>query len=168
MTSEVKPETRSLYLGLGSNMGDRSAYLREGIAFLAAFPGLAWRATSTVYETEPYGPIAQAPFLNLALAFETSLLPEQVLDACLAAEHAAGRVRTVRWGPRTLDVDILLMGETAYRTDRLTIPHPGLCERPFVLIPLAELAPSTVVAGQTLQARASACPREGLRALSSW
>ncbi|MDP8976635.1 MAG: 2-amino-4-hydroxy-6-hydroxymethyldihydropteridine diphosphokinase [Actinomycetota bacterium] len=133
------------YLGLGSNVGDRWAHLRRAAA---ALPGLV--RTSPVYETEPVGgPPGQGHFLNAVVELETSLEPRALLAVCHGLEEAAGRVRTERHGPRTLDVDVLLIVGDA--TDHLTVdepdltvPHPRMWERPFVLIPLADLASDLV------------------------
>ena len=140
------------YLGCGSNLGDRRENLRLGLAFLAEQPGLEVAEVSPVYETEPYGPIPQGPFLNLVAAVSTTLPPEALLDACLEAEQVLGRVRTVRWGPRTLDMDILLYGDATWQSERLVVPHAELTQRSFVLVPLADLAAEKVVAGRTVRA----------------
>jgi 2-amino-4-hydroxy-6-hydroxymethyldihydropteridine diphosphokinase len=133
------------FLGLGSNVGDRWAHLRRAAA---AVPDLV--RTSPVYETEPVGgPPGQRRFLNAVAELETSLEPHQLLGVCHRLEETAGRVRAEHHGPRTLDVDVLLMvdptGEqiTVDEPD-LTVPHPLMWERPFVLIPLADLAPDLV------------------------
>ena len=137
-----------VFLGLGSNLGDRRAYLRTAVASL---PDVV--AVSSVYETEPVGgPDEQGPYLNLVVQLDTELSPRHLLDVCRALEADAGRVREVRWGPRTLDVDVLWVeGHTVDEAD-LQVPHPRMGERRFVLAPLAELAPDLV----TLDAVASA------------
>jgi 2-amino-4-hydroxy-6-hydroxymethyldihydropteridine diphosphokinase len=128
------------FLGLGSNLGDRWRYLREGIA---ALPDVV--ATSPVYETDPVGgPPGQGPYLNLVVELDTERSPRELLQAAHAAEAAAHRVRRERWGPRTLDVDVLLVGDQVVNEPDLVIPHPRLWERPFVLVPLADLAPELV------------------------
>jgi len=133
------------FLGLGSNVGDRWAHLRLAAA---AVPDLV--RTSPVYETEPVGgPSGQGPFLNAVAELETSLDPYELLAVCRRLEEAAGRVRTERNGPRTLDVDVLLvadpeMGQVTLDEPDLTLPHPRMWERSFVLIPLADLAPDLV------------------------
>jgi 2-amino-4-hydroxy-6-hydroxymethyldihydropteridine diphosphokinase len=129
----------TVYLGLGSNLGDREAHLERGLSALAA-GGVTLRAVSAVYETEPVGGPPQGPYLNLVAAGETSLAPESLLAVALAAEAGAGRVRTVRNSARTLDVDILLYGDLVQRSPALTLPHPRLHQRRFVLVPLSELA----------------------------
>ncbi len=125
------------FLGLGSNLGDRWANLRGAVA---ALPDVV--AVSSVYETQPVGgPEDQGPYLNAVVQLATDRSPRQLLDAAAAAEATAGRVRTVRWGPRTLDVDVLWIDGVRMAEPDLIVPHPRLWERAFVLVPLAELAP---------------------------
>lgn len=126
------------YLGLGSNLGDRENALREAVKRLNLPPEMRVAALSDVYETAPVGPVPQGPFLNMVVAVWTSLSPEELLDAALAVEAAMGRVRTVRWGPRTIDIDLLLYGRIVCSTPRLTIPHPRMEERAFVIVPLVD------------------------------
>lgn len=128
------------YLGLGSNLGDSRATLRAAVA---ALPDVV--AVSPVYETEPVGgPAGQSPFLNLVVALETDLSPRDLLDVAHRLEAAAGRVRAGRDGPRTLDIDILLVGDLTIGEDDLVVPHPRMWERRFVLAPLADLAEGDV------------------------
>jgi 2-amino-4-hydroxy-6-hydroxymethyldihydropteridine diphosphokinase len=128
------------YLGLGSNLGDRRALLREAVADL---PGVV--AVSDVYQTEPVGgPEGQDPYLNLVVAIETELSPDELLGLCHRLEAAANRVRDVRWGPRTLDVDILWVDVGPVDLPDLQIPHPRMYERRFVMAPLREVAPDLV------------------------
>jgi 2-amino-4-hydroxy-6-hydroxymethyldihydropteridine diphosphokinase len=127
-------------LALGSNLGDREGHLERGLAGLRA-RSVETLATSAIYETEPVGGPPQGPYLNLVALVETDLGPDDLLRAALAVEGAAGRVRTVRDAPRTLDVDILFFGDVVRRTRDLVLPHPRLHERAFVLVPLAEVAP---------------------------
>ena len=129
------------FLGLGSNVGDRLAYLQLGVDRLAAERKVRVDEVSSVYETEPVGGPPQDAFLNLAVRVATTASPRGLLRACQRAERAAERVRTVRWGPRTLDVDVLLYADRHIATRRLTVPHPRLVERPFALVPLIEVAP---------------------------
>lgn len=138
------------YLGLGSNAGDRVANLR---AARDALPGRGVRvvASSSVYETEPQGEVRDQPdFLNACLAVETELDPEELLDACKAVEHELGREPGgVHHGPRPIDVDVLLLGELEHASDRLTLPHPEIASRRFVLEPLLELDPGLALPGGT-------------------
>ncbi len=134
-----------VYLGLGSNLGDRRAYLRQAVALLREH--LAVTGVSSLYETAPVGVTGQPPFLNAVVACETDAPPAQVLAWCQSAEAALGRERTVRWGPRTIDIDVLLCGNQQVDTPALIIPHPRLTERAFALVPLAELAPDVGIAG---------------------
>ncbi|WP_420450626.1 2-amino-4-hydroxy-6-hydroxymethyldihydropteridine diphosphokinase [Ilumatobacter sp.] len=129
--------THRAHLALGSNLGDRSAHLRRAIELLGRVP-----RRSQVYETDPVGgPDGQGPYLNMVVEVETSLDPFALLRRCQRIEAAAMRQRTVRWGARTLDVDIVLFDDVVIDSEELTIPHPRFAERRFVLAPLAEIAP---------------------------
>lgn len=132
------------FLGLGSNLGDRLAHLQRAIDALAATSGIQVVAVSAVYETAPVGGPSQDDFLNAVLAVDTDLLPHDLLAAAMHAEQLEERVRTVRWGPRTLDVDLLLYGDEHIDTPDLEIPHPRMHERGFVLAPLRDVAPERV------------------------
>lgn len=154
------------YVALGSNLGDRHAHLDAALAALAALPATRLLARSARYETAPLGPAGQQHYLNAAAALSTTLAPHALLDACLAIEQARGRVRRERWGPRTLDLDILIYGELTLNDDRLTLPHPAMLERAFVLAPLAELAPELVFAGRTLAQHLAALDQSGVRRLA--
>ena len=140
---EPAPAPRRVLLALGSNLDDRRRTLREAVDSL---PGVV--ALSGLYETEPVGgPPGQARFLNLVVAIESDASPRQLLGMCHRIESAAGRVRGERWGPRTLDVDILWIdGETIDEPD-LSIPHPRMFERRFVLVPLHDVAPDILPQG---------------------
>ncbi len=130
------------YLALGSNLGDREAHLAAALAGLRATPGLAVTAVSSVYETDPVGPPPQGPYLNAAARVRTSLTPRALLARLLEIEAGRGRLRRgVRAAPRTLDLDLLLYGDRCVEAPELTVPHPRLCERAFVLEPLCDLAP---------------------------
>jgi 2-amino-4-hydroxy-6-hydroxymethyldihydropteridine diphosphokinase len=130
------------YLALGSNQGDRRGHLRQAIASL---PGV--RRVSGIYETAPVGGPEQGPYLNCVVEIDTDLGPRDLLAECQRVEREAGRVRTVHWGPRTLDVDILLFDDLAVDEPDLVVPHPRMAHRRFVLEPLADLAPDRCPAG---------------------
>ncbi len=129
-----------VYLSLGSNVGDRAANLHSAIDHLCAFGKVV--AVSSFYETEPVEFIAQAWFLNCVVALDTETTPRQLLDAILEIEQQMGRRRTQKKGPRILDIDILLFGNLIVDDSGLSIPHPAMHERRFVLEPLAEIAPN--------------------------
>ena len=131
------------YLGLGSNLGQREANLAQAVRLLAQSPQVRVRRSSSIYETAPWGVAEQPRFLNAVLEITTSLSPVALLGLAKAVEAEVGREPTFRWGPRLIDVDILLYGERVIQLDDpdLQIPHPSMAERAFVLVPLAELAP---------------------------
>lgn len=133
---------KTAYLGLGSNLGNRMAFLRGGRDLLVSKPGIDFVKASGIYETEAVGgPPGNPLFLNTVLEITTSLSPQELLEACLAVEDDFGRSRPVRWAPRTLDIDILFYEDLVVCEDALSIPHPRLHERAFVLAPLLEIAP---------------------------
>lgn len=137
--------TITAYIGLGSNLGDRAGHLRRALEKLAATDRIEVRAVSPVIETEPQGPPGQGRYLNAAACLTTTLAPRALLEVLLAIEHAHGRRREgeLRLGPRTLDLDLLLYGDRIIDEPGLTVPHPRLHERLFVLDPLAAIAPQT-------------------------
>jgi 2-amino-4-hydroxy-6-hydroxymethyldihydropteridine diphosphokinase len=136
------------FVGIGSNLGDRETHLRSAIDLLAAEEGIEVVAVSRLRETEPVGPVEQGSFLNGAVQVSTDLTPRQLLERLLDVEQRLGRVRDVRFGPRTIDLDLLVYGDETAREPGLTLPHPRLHERRFALEPLAELAPGLVVPGR--------------------
>lgn len=127
------------YIALGSNLGDRAGHLARARAALAALPRSRVLAESQVEETAPVGPVPQRAYLNQMVAMETELAPRELLDRLHEIERAAGRTREVRWGPRTLDLDIVLFGARTMDDPELTLPHPGLADRDFWQRELAEL-----------------------------
>ncbi len=129
------------YIALGSNMGDRFGYLKKSILLLEQHEKIKVVNTSSIYETDPVGFTDQAQFLNMVIQVETDLEPLGLLDVCLGIELYLGRKREVRWGPRTLDLDILLYNQENVETEKLTIPHPRMSERAFVILPLLEMDP---------------------------
>ncbi|HEY3376366.1 MAG TPA: 2-amino-4-hydroxy-6-hydroxymethyldihydropteridine diphosphokinase [Armatimonadota bacterium] len=142
---------RHVYLSLGSNLGDRDAYLREAVARLSTLPETRVLATSARYETPPWGKIDQPSFLNMAVIIATGLSPEDLLTATQAIENALGRQRGEHWGPRTVDIDLLLYEGERRDTATLRLPHPYLTQRRFVLEPLAEIAPELRIQGKTVR-----------------
>jgi 2-amino-4-hydroxy-6-hydroxymethyldihydropteridine diphosphokinase len=128
------------YVGLGSNLGDRAAYLLLGLSALSRLPKTHLLRLSPVYETDPVGP-PQPPYLNMVAELETELSPKGLLAEMLRVEKALGRERRERWGPRTLDLDLLLYGDLVLEEEGLSVPHPRLHERAFVLVPLLDLLP---------------------------
>jgi 2-amino-4-hydroxy-6-hydroxymethyldihydropteridine diphosphokinase len=167
----------TVHLGLGSNMGDREANIAAACRGLAELPGTAFVTRSSLYETAPVGgPPGQGDFYNAVCAVETRLGPAGFLRETQALERRIGRLReteTARWGPRVIDIDILLWGGRAVEEPGLSVPHPRLAERAFVLVPLAEIAGGTglrhPLTGQTvgeLVEKLNRGEREGIRRLS--
>ena len=153
---------RTGYLGLGSNVGDREEHLRAAVRLLREH-GVEVEAVSSLYETEPTGEILDQPdFLNAAARIRTELEPEPLLDLCKAIEVEQGRMfGGPRHGPRPLDVDLLLLGDLTLETERLTLPHPEVTSRRFVLVPLLELDPELALPDGTRLADALAALPEG-------
>jgi 2-amino-4-hydroxy-6-hydroxymethyldihydropteridine diphosphokinase len=130
-----------VFFGLGSNLGDRARYLRQACEALAALPLKGFQASS-VYESQPLANMDQLLYLNQVVCGQTTLDPEILLEACLQIEKRLGRIRQEHWGPRIIDIDLLSYGNLFLRSQRLTIPHPELLNRSFVLLPLSELESS--------------------------
>ena len=143
-------------LGLGTNMGDREAALSRAVALLEQMPGVEVIAISGLYASAPWGVEDQPDFLNLCLLIETDLGPMQLLHACKAVEAELGRQARERWGPREMDLDVLLMPGVEMDTETLAIPHPRMQERRFVMEPLAEIAPDWGLDGETVECRTAA------------
>ncbi|MGM0472052.1 MAG: 2-amino-4-hydroxy-6-hydroxymethyldihydropteridine diphosphokinase [Bacillota bacterium] len=138
-----------VYLSLGSNIGDREGYLKKAIAKLAKSPRLEVDSISSIYETDPVGYTDQDQFLNLVVQIETTFAPLELLDYIQQIELDLDRTREIHWGPRTIDIDIILFGKQEIESDRLVIPHPRFHKRAFVLKPLADLTDKQVYQGQT-------------------
>ncbi|MDW8844818.1 2-amino-4-hydroxy-6-hydroxymethyldihydropteridine diphosphokinase [Erwinia sp. MMLR14_017] len=131
-----------VYLALGSNLADPLHQVQAALDALAAIPETTLVVSSAFYRTPPYGPPDQPDYLNAAVALDTALLPEELLDQTQRIEQEQGRVRKEeRWGPRTLDLDIMLFGDQTLATPRLTVPHYDIANRAFMLVPLLEIAP---------------------------
>lgn len=136
------------YVGLGANLGQREETLRRAVELLREADGVVVLAVSQLRETEPVGVVDQPPFLNGAVAIETALAPQELLDLLLGIERSLGRVREERWGPRTIDLDLLVYDDEVVDELGLRVPHPHLHERRFALEPLAELDPQLEIPGR--------------------
>jgi 2-amino-4-hydroxy-6-hydroxymethyldihydropteridine diphosphokinase len=136
------------YIGLGSNLGDRAGNLKEALHRLNRSPSTAVTRVASFYRSDPVGFTEQDDFINTVAELETVLPPRELLALLLSIEEELGRVRTVRWGPRTVDLDLLLCGDEQIDEPDLIVPHPRLHERAFVLVPLADLAPGLLLPGR--------------------
>lgn len=169
--SAILPPLRdeTAFLGLGSNVGDRLGFLQRAVDLLGADLKVAVDQVSTVYETEPVGGPEQGPFLNLAARVRSRRSPRGLLRVCHEVEEALGRDRASRWGPRTIDVDILLWDGRVVATRSLQIPHLRLAERAFALVPLVEVAPGMRMPDGTSLATllARLAPIEGVTAIGT-
>jgi 2-amino-4-hydroxy-6-hydroxymethyldihydropteridine diphosphokinase len=135
------------YIGIGSNLGDSPARVNSAFEALARIGATLLVSRSPLYRTRPFGPVAQDDFVNAAAGLLTQLAAIQLLAELRAIEAGQGRVRAERWGPRTLDLDLLVYGESRIASEELTVPHPGIAERAFVLAPLHDIAPALQVPG---------------------
>lgn len=152
-------------VGLGSNIGDKKANLDRAVEALASSPGIAVVARSGYWRTEPWGFTDQDWFVNACVLVETELPPRALLERCLAIETALGRRREIRWGPRIIDLDVLYVDGLAVEEPGLSLPHPHMLERAFVLEPLAELRPDLSVRGTTVADALAALADEGVSRL---
>lgn len=147
------------YVGLGSNLENPLQQVTDALRELQAIPNSQLLEHSKLYRSDPVGPPGQPDYINAVACLETSLEPEQLLDQLQAIEQAHDRVRIQHWGPRTLDLDLLLFGDQIINTERLIVPHAFMCERSFVLYPLAEIAPDLHLPnGVDLQQLLNQCP----------
>lgn len=158
MTAAAAGEAVRCYLGLGSNLGDRAVNLQRAVDLLGGHAGIRVLRSSRVYETDPVGP-PQPDYLNAVVEVETALAARELLHACLDVERELGRVRTERWGPRVIDVDILTYGDETIDEPDLIVPHPRMHERAFVLVPLADLDPGATAAAGPSEPASSPMPR---------
>ena len=138
------------YLGLGTNMGDRLEYLNSACILLSEYENINITKKSKIYETKAWGYTDQADFLNMCLEINTSLDEFQLLEVCGQVEQKLNRKRIIRWGPRTIDVDILFFNDIILNNEKLSIPHPRISERAFVLIPLMDLNTNLVIKNKTI------------------
>lgn len=155
------------YLGLGGNLGDPKAAMAAGLRILDAQPDIAVFRVSSLYRTPPWGVTAQPDFLNAVAQVETTLSPRQLLEACLDAERQLKRVRDERWGPRAIDLDILIFGDIHIDEEGLSVPHPRIGERAFVLVPLLEIAPELTIDGQPLSHMLRTLDASGIKRLNN-
>lgn len=158
----MMPETVSVLIALGGNVGDVGGAMQRALDRLHAEPETDVVAVSPVYRTPPWGLTDQPMFLNACAELATALAPETLLQRLQAAERGAGRERTTRWGPRTLDIDIIAYGDLDLGTSELTLPHPRLFERAFVLVPLADIAPGRTIAGTRVREAVDRTDRTGI------
>ena len=146
-----------VFVALGSNMGEREENIRRALELLSQLPDTELVRASSLYDTEPVGEVEQPNFLNAVAELDTDMAARQLLWNLLLIEKRLGRVRTQKWGPRTIDLDLLLFGDQVIDEDDLRVPHPELIRRSFVLTPLAELEPALVhpTTGETIQSHLS-------------
>lgn len=155
------------YIGLGGNLDSPRDQVERAFVELGQIPNTKLIAQSPLYRSAPVGPGEQPDYVNAAALLETSLSPLELLDALQSIEQAHQRVRIERWGPRTLDLDILLIGQQTITSERLTVPHPYLTQRNFVLYPLADIAPDLVLPdGTSLRQLIASCARDGLEQIA--
>ncbi len=149
-------------LGFGGNLGDPRQSMADALRILDSRSDCRVAAVSRLYRTPPWGKTDQADFFNACALLDTKLSPKALLELCLEIERGMKRVRIERWGPRTIDIDVLTYGEQTVHEDGLDIPHPRMVERAFVLMPLADIAPDLMVMGQTITAWLGQADRSGI------
>jgi len=157
----------TVYLSLGGNLGDPAKSMAAALRILDGDDKTSVVAVSSLYRTPPWGKLDQPDFLNAAAAITTALAPRDLLALCLDAERRLKRVRQERWGPRLIDIDILLFGDRVIHETGLEVPHPRMLERAFVLAPLVEIAPDLAVGGKSVSERLGAVDTSGIERLPS-
>lgn len=155
------------YLGLGGNLGDPAAAMAAALKLLDEMDGIEVDQVSSLYRTTPWGKVDQPDFLNCVACIRTSLTPRELLEACLGVERALKRERRERWGPRIIDIDVLLYGSDTVRDKDLEIPHPRMGERAFVLVPLLEIAPDIRINGKSGTELLAAIGSDGIERVAS-
>ncbi|MGX5800170.1 2-amino-4-hydroxy-6-hydroxymethyldihydropteridine diphosphokinase [Bradyrhizobium sp. Arg314] len=160
-------QNSAVYLSLGGNLGDPANSMGAALRILDGDDQTRVTAVSSLYRTPPWGKLDQPDFLNAAAAIETALSPRALLDLCLDVERRLKRVREERWGPRLIDIDILVFGDRVIHETGLEVPHPRMLERAFVLAPLAEIAPGLSVGGRSVSERLGAVDISGIERLPS-
>jgi 2-amino-4-hydroxy-6-hydroxymethyldihydropteridine diphosphokinase len=156
-----------VFLSLGGNLGDPRKSMASALRLLAGDDGADVVAVSSLYRTPPWGKLDQPDFLNAAAELSTSLSPHELLELCLGTEKKLKRVREERWGPRLIDIDILVFGDRVIQETGLEVPHPRMLERAFVLAPLAEIAPNLSVDGKSVSERLATVDTAGIERLPS-
>jgi 2-amino-4-hydroxy-6-hydroxymethyldihydropteridine diphosphokinase len=158
-------EPSEVYIALGANLGDREQTLMAAISMLDRHPKITVLRTSSIYETDPVGYEDQPAFLNMMIAAQTSLAPDALLAVLMETEQELGRVRDIRWGPRMIDLDMIVIHDHAFTWDSetLTLPHPRMSERLFVLIPLAEITPEGTLLAFVRESMGKLEGKEGVR-----
>jgi len=156
-----------VFLSLGGNLGDPEKAMAAALGMLDAHPRVRVSAVSSLYRTPPWGKLDQPRFLNAAAELSTSLRPRELLELCLETERRLKRVREERWGPRLIDIDILIFDDRIIHETGLEVPHPRMLERAFVLAPLAELAPGLDIGGKPVEKRVAAVDTGGIERLAS-
>lgn len=168
MIAHSTSEPSEAYIALGANLGDREETLLEALSLLDEHPHIFVLRCSSLYETEPVGYVDQPAFLNMAVAVQVMLTPEQLLTELLDIENRLGRVRDIRWGPRTVDLDLLWMQGETRDTELLQLPHPRMGERAFVLVPLSDIVPEDEVSGLYTFVHASLSVLDGKDGIQLW
>ncbi|MCP1424023.1 2-amino-4-hydroxy-6-hydroxymethyldihydropteridine diphosphokinase [Paenibacillus sp. FSL H7-0942] len=168
MIAHSTSESSEAYIALGANLGDREQTLFEALSLLDEHPHISVLRCSALYETEPVGYVDQPAFLNMAVAVQVMLTPEQLLTELLDIENRLGRVRDIRWGPRTVDLDLLWMHGETRDTELLQLPHPRMGERAFVLVPLSDIVPEGEISGLYTFVHSSLSVLDGKDGIQLW